>query len=179
MLECTFVCFSISKKQKWHIHAQLFFNPRIESETFIPSLLTSNPPTTTQTEWQNTWVVIYKTMSGMMTLQVNKQVMVYFLFNLSFFLSNFPGLNKTSSFSCEAHNRKGVASSSSGLITGEFLLVVAVELSSSSFTSFFSWFLKNFSSFQRFSHNQLHQLLFLFCSLSIFVYSPPFPATGC
>ncbi|KAF7692691.1 hypothetical protein HF521_010301 [Silurus meridionalis] len=30
---------------------------------------------------------------------------------------NLTGLNKTSSFSCEAHNRKGVASSSSGVIT--------------------------------------------------------------
>lgn len=30
----------------------------------------------------------------------------------------FPGLNRTSTFSCEAHNRKGVATSGSGTITG-------------------------------------------------------------
>lgn len=29
------------------------------------------------------------------------------------------GLNKTSSFSCEAHNRKGVASSGTGVVTGK------------------------------------------------------------
>lgn len=29
-----------------------------------------------------------------------------------------PGLNRTSTFSCEAHNRKGVATSGSGTITG-------------------------------------------------------------
>uniref|UniRef100_A0A8C2D3N6 receptor protein-tyrosine kinase n=1 Tax=Cyprinus carpio TaxID=7962 RepID=A0A8C2D3N6_CYPCA len=32
---------------------------------------------------------------------------------------NISGLNKTSSFSCEAHNRKGVASSGTGVVTGE------------------------------------------------------------
>lgn len=32
-----------------------------------------------------------------------------------------PGLNRTSSFSCEAHNRKGVATSGSGVITGVYL----------------------------------------------------------
>uniref|UniRef100_A0AAR2JFY5 receptor protein-tyrosine kinase n=1 Tax=Pygocentrus nattereri TaxID=42514 RepID=A0AAR2JFY5_PYGNA len=37
--------------------------------------------------------------------------------NVSLFPSSFPGLNKTSSFSCEAHNRKGVASSGSGVVT--------------------------------------------------------------
>ncbi|KTF77299.1 hypothetical protein cypCar_00026917, partial [Cyprinus carpio] len=30
---------------------------------------------------------------------------------------NISGLNKTSSFSCEAHNRKGVASSGTGVVT--------------------------------------------------------------
>lgn len=30
-----------------------------------------------------------------------------------------PGLNRTSTFSCEAHNRKGVATSASGVVTGE------------------------------------------------------------
>lgn len=29
-----------------------------------------------------------------------------------------PGLNRTSTFSCEAHNRKGVATSGSGTVTG-------------------------------------------------------------
>lgn len=31
-----------------------------------------------------------------------------------------PGLNRTSGFSCEAHNRKGVATSGSGTITGRW-----------------------------------------------------------
>uniref|UniRef100_A0A8C9TLJ5 receptor protein-tyrosine kinase n=1 Tax=Scleropages formosus TaxID=113540 RepID=A0A8C9TLJ5_SCLFO len=40
-----------------------------------------------------------------------------------------PGLNKTSTFSCEAHNRKGVATSGSGTVTGELR---AIQVSSSS-----------------------------------------------
>lgn len=43
------------------------------------------------------------------------------------------GLNRTSTFSCEAHNRKGVATSGSGTITGRhndttFLLSVSSEI---------------------------------------------------
>ncbi|KAM9439435.1 tyrosine-protein kinase receptor UFO [Clarias gariepinus] len=48
---------------------------------------------------------------------------------------NLTGLNKTSSFSCEAHNRKGVASSSSGVITvlpSQPQDVKAVEITNSS-----------------------------------------------
>lgn len=36
------------------------------------------------------------------------------------FIGFHPGLNRTSTFSCEAHNRKGVATSGSGTITGRW-----------------------------------------------------------
>ncbi|XP_066512641.1 tyrosine-protein kinase receptor UFO-like [Hoplias malabaricus] len=48
---------------------------------------------------------------------------------------NITGLNRTSSFSCEAHNRKGVATSSSGLVTvlpAQPKDVKAVEVTNSS-----------------------------------------------
>lgn len=46
---------------------------------------------------------------------VKVQLHTFILFHLF-----HPGLNRTSTFSCEAHNRKGVATSGSGTITGRW-----------------------------------------------------------
>lgn len=46
---------------------------------------------------------------------VKVQLHTFLLFHLF-----HPGLNRTSTFSCEAHNRKGVATSGSGTITGRW-----------------------------------------------------------
>ena len=49
------------------------------------------------------------------------------LFDFFFFFPR-PGLNRTSTFSCEAHNHKGVATSGSGTITGRCAATFEINL---------------------------------------------------
>lgn len=63
----------------------------------------------------------------------------------------FPGLNRTSTFSCEAYNRKGVATSGSGTITGRCHIFTKQPLSVDLNVLFFYAFILSFLCLSLFS----------------------------
>lgn len=62
------------------------------------------------------------------------------------FIFFHPGLNRTSTFSCEAHNRKGVATSGSGTITGRWSRESISATSASDALYYFNNFISFFFS---------------------------------